>query len=112
MSAFHQNVHAVGANRADEEGGDQTEQQAGIAKGHRHRQNPSSQAALQKVDQRVEIGGRVGQLPVLERIVKGRLLVVRPLHERQRGTVRDGNRYVIFLALVSAKPTSLIPGAV
>lgn len=57
------------------------------------------------MDQRVEVRGRMGELPVLERVVQGRLLVVRPLHERQRRAVRDGNRYIIFLALVSAKPT-------
>ena len=107
MGALDQYVDAVGADRTDEEGGEQAEQQAGVAEGHRHRQNAGAQAALQQMYQGVEVRRRVGELPVIERIVEGRLLVVRPLHERQRRAVRDGNRYLIFLALVSGKPTAL-----
>lgn len=107
MGALDQYVHAIGAYSPDEEGGEETEEQTSVTEGHRHRQNPSPQASLQQMYEGVEVRGWMSELPVLERIVECRFLVVWSFHERQRRAVRDGNRYVIFLALVSAKPMPL-----
>lgn len=107
MGGLDQDVDAVGADGADEEGGEEAEGEAGVAEGHRHREYPRTQAPLEQMYERVEIRGGMGELAVLERIVKGGLLVGRSFHERQGRAVRDRNRHVIFLALVSAKPATL-----
>ena len=49
----------------------------------------------------------MGEFAMLERVIKGGLLVGRSLHERQGRAICDRNGHVIFLALVSAKPAAL-----
>lgn len=46
----------------------------------------------------------MSQLPMFERIVQGRLLIVGTLDEGKGRPVGDGDRNVIFLTLVSVKP--------
>lgn len=107
MGGLDQDVDAVGADRADEEGGEEAEGETSVAEGHRHREYARAQAPLEQMYERVEVRGGMGELAVLERIVKGGLLVGRSLHERQGRAVRDRNGHVIFLTLVSAKPVAL-----
>lgn len=108
MGGLDQDVDAVGADRADEEGGEEAEGETGVAEGHRHCEYTRAQAPLEQMYERVEIRSGMGELAMLERIVKSSLLVGRSLHERQGRAVRDRNGHVIFLALVSAKPAALV----
>lgn len=108
MGTLDQYMDAICANSSNEEGSKKTEKQSSVTEGHRHSKDTSTQTALQQMYEGVHVRRRVSQLPVLERVVKRSFLVVRSFHERQRRAVCDGNRYVIFLALVSAKPSSLI----
>lgn len=108
MGALDQYVHTVGAYRADEEGGEQAEEETGALEGNGHRQDTRAQATLEQMDEGVHVAGRMGQLTVLERIVEGRLLVVRPLDQRQRRAIRKRDRHLIFLALVSAMQRQLV----
>lgn len=107
MGGLDQYVDAIGADRADEEGGEEAEGEAGVTEGHRHREYARAQTPFEQMYERVEIRGGMGELAVLERIVKGGFLVSRSLHQGQGRAVRDRNRHVIFLALVSAKPATL-----
>jgi len=107
MRGFDQYVNAIGADRADEKRGEEAEGEAGVAEGHRHCEYTRAQATLEKMYERIDVRGGMGELSVLEWIVKGGLLVGRSLHKRQGRAIRDRNRNVIFLALVSAKPAAL-----
>lgn len=43
MGSLHQDVHAVGADPTDGEGGRQTEEQAGVLESHGHGQDAAAQ---------------------------------------------------------------------
>jgi len=47
MSGFDQNVDAIGADHANEEGGKESEGEASVAEGHRHCEYARAQAALE-----------------------------------------------------------------
>lgn len=51
VGALHQNVHTIGANRADQECWNQTEPQAAIGEGERHRQDARPKRPFQQMDQ-------------------------------------------------------------
>lgn len=107
MRGLDQYMNAIGADRTDEERGEETEGETGVAESHRHCEYTRAQATLEKMYERVEIRSGMGELSMLERVVKGGLLVGRSLHKWQGRAIRDRNRNVIFLALVSAKPVAL-----
>lgn len=54
-SGAHPQMYAVGADEADEEGGHKAEHESCVHEGHRHRQDPRSEAGLQQVDQSLRI---------------------------------------------------------
>jgi len=107
MGGLDQDVDTVGADRADEEGCEEAEDETGITESHRHRENARAQASLEQMNERIEVRSGMGKFAMFKRIVKGGLLIGWPLHERQGRTVRDRNGHIIFLALVSAKPAVL-----
>ena len=55
MGGLYQDVNAVGADRADEEGGEEAEGEPGVAEGHRHREYARAQAPLEQMYERVEV---------------------------------------------------------
>lgn len=48
-------MYAVGADEANKEGGHEAEHESCVHEGHRHRQDPRSEAGLQQVDQSLHI---------------------------------------------------------
>lgn len=82
VGGLDQDVHAIRADQSDEESGEKAEGEAGIAEGHRHREYTRAQTTLEQMYERVEVRCRMGELAVLERVVKGSFLVGRPIHER------------------------------
>jgi len=47
MSGFYQDVNAVGADCADEEGGEEAKGESGVTEGHRHCEYARAQAPLE-----------------------------------------------------------------
>lgn len=47
MGGLDQDVDAVGADRTDEEGGEEAEGETGVTEGHRHREYARAQAPLE-----------------------------------------------------------------
>lgn len=69
MRTTDQHVHAVGANHPHQQRPEESHSPAGIPESVRHRKDTGADVALQQVDHRVKVGGRVVQLALEEGIV-------------------------------------------
>lgn len=97
-------MNAISANDANEEGGEKSEEEAGVSEGQGHGEDARAQAALEQVHQSVHVRGRMGQLSVHEGIVQGSLLVIATVHQRQSRAIGHRDWHLVLFALVSAKP--------
>lgn len=58
MGAFHQNMHAVGADYSDGKGAEEPKEEAGVSKSQRHGQNSAAQTSFEEVDEGVHVPSR------------------------------------------------------
>lgn len=70
MRASDQHVHAVGADRAHYQRTQQSHDPTGVPEGVRHRQDAGADVTFEQVHHGVEIGGRVLEIAVAERVVR------------------------------------------
>jgi len=55
VGGLDQDVDTIGADRANEESGEKTEGETGVAKGHRHREYTCAQTTFEQMYERIEV---------------------------------------------------------